>query len=232
MTRVGWLHDNPGGYVGGAELTMREFANTAPKGVEIVEGATSDCERYVIGNGDFPDRPSGFRYLHDMRGGYTSKDVLIFCSPLQRSRYGEQGEVIPPALDLDRFRAQVNGHREGAVALAQWQNPGKGYRQVGEWAQANESVTVIGPGPFKPQGPKIVDGGELEPDEVAAALHGFETFIHIPTVVEPFGRAVVEAWAAGCKVITNRLVGARHFIEKDPEALESAASEFWGLVLA
>ena len=34
--RVGWLHDDPG-YVGGAELTMREFRDAAPKGVRVVD---------------------------------------------------------------------------------------------------------------------------------------------------------------------------------------------------
>jgi hypothetical protein len=40
----------------------------------------------------------------------------------------------------------------------------------------------------------------------------------------------VEADAAGCKVITNRLVGARYWLEKAPDKLESAADDFWKLV--
>ena len=63
-------------------------------------------------------------------------------------------------------------------------------------------------------------------------LAKYERFVFLPMVLEPFGRTVVEAWAAGCAVVTNGLVGARYWIERDDGAIESAASDFWELVLA
>jgi hypothetical protein len=32
-----------------------------------------------------------------------------------------------------------------------------------------------------------------------ALLAQYETFVHLPIVIEPFGRLVAEAWAAGAR---------------------------------
>ena len=60
-------------------------------------------------------------------------------------------------------------------------------------------------------------------------LGRYERFVFLPTTVEPFGRAVVEAWAAGCELIVNRNVGALHWLE-NPAGLRTAAADFWSLV--
>jgi glycosyltransferase involved in cell wall biosynthesis len=65
-----------------------------------------------------------------------------------------------------------------------------------------------------------------------ALLARYETFVFLPTVIEPFGRLVAEAWAAGCRIVTNDLVGAKYWIQNDPDAIETAAEDFWKLVLA
>jgi len=59
----------------------------------------------------------------------------------------------------------------------------------------------------------------------------YQTFVFLPTVIEPFGRTVAEAWAAGCEIVTNGLVGARYWLEENPDALDTAAEDFWGVVL-
>ena len=41
-------------------------------------------------------------------------------------------------------------------------------------------------------------------------------------VLEPFGRVVAEAWAAGLEIVTNDLVGAKYWITEKPEAIETA----------
>jgi len=43
---------------------------------------------------------------------------------------------------------------------------------------------------------------------------------------------VVEAHAAGCSIITNSLVGSRHWIREEPDKLETAGEDFWRVVLA
>jgi glycosyltransferase involved in cell wall biosynthesis len=65
-----------------------------------------------------------------------------------------------------------------------------------------------------------------------ALLAQYETFVFLPTVIEPFGRLVVEAWAAGCRIVTNNLVGAKWWIENEPGKLDTAAQDFWRVVLS
>jgi hypothetical protein len=66
----------------------------------------------------------------------------------------------------------------------------------------------------------------------AATLSHYQTFVFLPTAFEPCGRAVIEAWASGLKLVLNRNVGARHWIEREPDALWTAAERFWREVLA
>ena len=51
--RIGWLHD-PVKYVGGAELSGREFRAAAPEGVEVVDcppgGIETGLDTYVAHN--------------------------------------------------------------------------------------------------------------------------------------------------------------------------------------
>jgi hypothetical protein len=74
--------------------------------------------------------------------------------------------------------------------------------------------------------------GEATIPDPALTLSRYQTFVFLPTAFEPCGRAVIEAWAAGCRLVLNRNVGARHWIEREPEALETAAENFWRAVLA
>lgn len=254
--RVGWLHDggNMDGTQGGAELTQAEFRAAAPEDVEVVDcpagGVVPDLDRYVAHNVVFyaasdlrVAEGKLVKYWHDV-GPHMLPEVAaiiregaqhICCSPVQRERLGlddpdrlPPAEVVPPALPLGRFReaaATRNGRpRVGVVSLGPWMNHGKDPRLVFEWAQGRE-VDFYGRGPLAPQGARQVDY-DLLPDLLAR----YETFVHLPLVLEPFGRGVVEAWAAGCNIVTNGLVGARWWITEKPDALETAAEDFWRVV--
>lgn len=233
--KVGWLADDPG-YVGGAELTQAEFRRAAPEGVEIIDcppGAVlGGLDAYVIHNHttySLADIPVGrcIRYHHDLRLQLDFDATHIFCSPLQRAEKNMKGEVIPPPLSLIRYRdaAESASQRAGAVCVGSWVNPAKAPERVAEWAADNGGVTFYGSGPFAPPGSIAVPY-----EQMPEVLARYKTFVFLPTVIEPFGRAVVEAWAAGCEIVTNALVGARHFIENDPAALDTAAADFWAVV--
>ena len=71
----------------------------------------------------------------------------------------------------------------------------------------------------------------LVPAHARAPRQSYERFVFLPTVIEPFGRVVVEAWAAGCELVINDLVGARYWIEHDPDRIRTAGTDFWELVL-
>ena len=251
MTRVGWLAD-PIVTLGGAELTQAEFLAAAPQGVEVVNCPAGEVkaglDRYVIHNclsyalDDFDaikgDTPV-FKYWHDV-GPHVKRDVRlwlggateIFCSPLQAEVMGYEPTgvtLIPPAIDLDRFAsaaADADPERKGAVSVASWANPGKAPHQVAEWGAQNGGVDFFGGGVCAPQGSREVAQATLP-----LLLANYKTFVFLPIAIEPFGRVVVEAWAAGCEVVTNGNVGARYWIEENPEGLETAAADFWKAVL-
>jgi glycosyltransferase involved in cell wall biosynthesis len=72
---------------------------------------------------------------------------------------------------------------------------------------------------------------EIPYESMPELLASYERFVFLPSVLEPFGRVVAEAWAAGCEIVTNDLVGAKWWITERPEAIESAAEDFWRVVL-
>jgi glycosyltransferase involved in cell wall biosynthesis len=257
--RVGWLADSfetPGG----AELTQAELRAAAPAGVEVVEvrpdrlDDVAGCDCVCVHNcvtypaaatiGALEGKPV-LRYWHDLaRDGGPGDPALnhwaaehatsVFTSPLHRDRFPHriEGEshLIPPAIDLARFRLKGTRKRSGACWLGSAAHAGKGLLQAFEWAEENEPVEFWGALPFEPPpSPRIVAKGPVPPQYVPEILGRYERFVFLPTTVEPFGRAVVEAWAAGCELIVNRNVGALHWLEH-PEALRSAPGDFWRLV--
>jgi hypothetical protein len=251
--RVGWLCDDPG-YIGGAELTQAEFKAAAPEGVEIVDcppgRIAAGVDRYVVHNCvhySLADVRATVgtpvvRYLHDVwphgdpevRRHILDTATLIFCSPLHLERFPHKinphALTIPPALDLASFKPnrQTKRHRKGNCSIAQWRASSKGAHLLAEWADANGTVDVYGEG-LRASG-NLHPHGPLAPSDVAQTLWRYERFVFLPCALEPFCRTVAEAWAAGCEIVTNRYVGALHWIEKEPEKLETAAEDFWEAV--
>jgi hypothetical protein len=248
MTRVGWLAD-VSNVTGGAELTQAEFKKAAPDGIEIVDcspgGIVLDLDRYVIHNCVlYPvellqeiNAPT-VKYWHDV-GPHVQPGVKewlsdhatqICCSPIQAEHMGLDVQCIPPPVDLSRFEhaaAHMNGNRAGQVSVGSWRNYGKAAHKVVEWSQRNGPVDFFGDGPFAPTGSTGVPY-----DAMPRLLAQYERFVFLPMVLEPFGRLVAEAWAAGCEIVTNGLVGARYWIEEGPEAIDTAAEDFWKVVMS
>jgi hypothetical protein len=249
--RVGWLVDDDEGVLGGAELTEREHRAAAPEGVEIVDCPKGNidptCDRYVIQNCvlyevtdllPLEGKPVT-KMWHDVgpwmqpgvRGWLDANATAICCSPLQSDYMGLDDAVwIPPPVNLQRFMTaayHVNGNRHGNVCVGSWRNYGKAPHKVAEWAVENDSpVQFYGEGPWAPPGSKPVPY-----DKMPALLAGFERFVFLPNVLEPFGRAVAEAWAAGCELVVNGNVGAAYWLMEDPGAIETAGEDFWKVVL-
>jgi glycosyltransferase involved in cell wall biosynthesis len=250
MTRCGWLVDETE-YVGGAEFTQGEFRAACPKDVELVDcrpgDVVDDCDVYAIHNcvrydlaelEPLAGRPI-VKYWNDV-GAWLQPGVRewldaharsVCCSQLQAEYMGLDGALcIPPPVDIARFAkaAVVDGERVGNVSVASWRNLGKAPQQAAAWGAENGGVQFFGEGQFAPSGARPVAY-----DDMPELLARFETFVFLPTVLEPFGRLVAEAYAAGCEVVTNGLVGARQWIERDPElhAVRSAAFDFWAALL-
>lgn len=245
--RVKLLYDfgNLDGTIGGAELTMQEFAAATPEGVEHVE--LEDADTVVVGNCvTFPEslrgRLSGkkvYRYFNDvdahskpaLRRWFLKNATCIFISERQVAHFPDAPKdyhLIPPPVDLERFRPPLNTKREGTVSVATWQGPGKGAAEVEKFAREHGPVIAFGTGSFYPAGPNVEFRGPVPYAQLPELLWQFETFVFLPTTLEPFGRVVAEAHAAGCDVWTNRNVGAMEWL--GTPGLRNAASDFWDLV--
>jgi glycosyltransferase involved in cell wall biosynthesis len=247
--KVGWLVDDAD-MTGGAELTQAEFRAAAPDGVEIVDCPAGEIvaglDRYVVHNNvqytladmEQIDGPC-VRYWHDV-GPHLQPGVRewlgehatpICCSPIQAEYMAlERALCIPPPVDLERFEqaaAKANGDRRGAVCVGSWRNFGKAPHKAAEWAAGNGGIDFYGGGIAAPHGSR-----QIAYEDMPALLARYATFVFLPMVIEPFSRTVVEAWAAGCEIVTNGLVGARYWIEENPEAMDTAAEDFWAVVLA
>jgi glycosyltransferase involved in cell wall biosynthesis len=249
--RVGWLADSAG-VRGGAELTSAEFRAAVPEGVEVVDcphGAVIEgLDVYVIQNCVLYDMAdleavrieNVVKYWHDV-GPHLQPEVRqwldvnassICCSPLQ-AKFMEPATTVvghvPPPVNLSRFEdaaARQNGNRKGSVSVGSWRNYGKAPHRVAEWGAQNGGVDFYGGGMFAPG-----ESREIPYESMPELLASYERFVFLPSVLEPFGRVVAEAWAAGCEIVTNDLVGAKWWITERPEAIETAAEDFWKVVL-
>jgi glycosyltransferase involved in cell wall biosynthesis len=250
--RVAWLAD---AYEvpGGAELTEAELRAAAPADVELVRvapealDALAGCDVACLHNtATYPpetlDALSGtpaVRYWHDLAfddGPLTrwaaAHATPVFTSPLHRARFrlpvAGDAHVVPPPIDLERFEDGGGSRPRGACWLGSGRHPGKGLVLAREWAEANEPVDFWGEVALE-ESPRVRVKGHVPHAHVPTILRMYRRFVFLPTHTEPFGRAVVEAWAAGCQLVVNRNVGALHFLEH-PAALERAAADFWRLV--
>lgn len=239
---------NQDGSVGGAELTMREFAQAAPDGVEVITEGEPDV--FVVGNcvtiapaiiEQFEGKRV-VRYFNDvdphsdpeLRSWFLENATCVFTSPLHLERFPFEVDgplLVPPPVDLGAFRptrqVKRNTERKGAVAIGAYQNAGKGGQAITEWGRENGGIDVYGTGGYIPAGDYH---GPLDYRDIPKTLWRYKTFVHLPFALEPFGRAVVEAWAAGCELVVNKNVGALHWIQNEPEKLETAAADFWEIV--
>lgn len=246
MTRVGWLADVPSGQLGGAELTQAEFRAAAPEGVEVVDCLPGEvvagldayvCHnnvQYTLADMEVIDGPC-VRYWHDVgpwllpgvREWLDAHATPVCCSPIQAEYMGLDAALVPPPVDLGRFAdasKDMNGNRAGAVSIGSWRNYGKAPHKAAEWA--NGDIDFYGDGVLAPQG-----AAPVRYEDMPALMARYKTFVFLPTVIEPFGRLVAEAWASGLEIVTNRLVGSLHWIENDPAAIERSASDFWQIAL-
>jgi hypothetical protein len=258
-TRVAWLADpsnTDGTGIGGAEMTAMEFAQAAPDGVEVVYVPRAEIEKVrdfdtvcVFNVALYPDETLWalkgkrvIRYFNDV-APHGSADLTlwllsnatcVFCSPLHYQRFpwrnGHEPEyhLIPPPVDLESFRkaAEGAGERAGAVSVAPWRGWGKTPWLAQEWAQHNGGCDFFGGGQLAPSG-----SVQVPYDQMPDLLARYKTFVYLPTALEPFCRVVAEAWAAGCELVVNNLIGARYWIEEEPERLDTAAQDFWQLIL-
>jgi hypothetical protein len=260
MTRVAWLADlsnTDGTGPGGAEMTQAEFRSASPKDAEVVYvpktglDAVEGCDIACVFNvAHYPEDTIQWlkgkrvvRYWNDvaphgspeLTRWLLANSTNVFCSPLHWERFpwrnGNDLEyhLIPPPVDLAPFRkaGDKSKHRAGACSVAPWRGYGKVPFPVQEWARTNGPVDFYGAGQCAPPGSVPVPY-----DQLPELLARYQTFVYLPTLLEPFCRTAAEAWAAGLDLVLNGNIGARYWLEENPGAIDTALQDFWKLVLS
>jgi glycosyltransferase involved in cell wall biosynthesis len=138
-------------------------------------------------------------------------------------------EVVPSGVDLDRFRvvAAPNGppsfvcvgsltERKNVLRLA------RAFERLGEG-----TLTFVGDGPLRADledRPGIELVGALPHDDVPSRLAAARVVCQ-PSLIEPFGQAVLEAMACGRTVVATRIGGPPEFVPLEAGILVDPADE-------
>ena len=132
-------------------------------------------------------------------------------------------EVIDSGVDLDRFRvepAPPDGPRFVCIgALSERKNVirlAEAFERLGEG-----TLTFVGAGPLRGrlEGRRDVElAGSVPHDEVPARIAAAHVVCQ-PSLIEPFGQAVLEAMACGRSVVATRVGGPPEFVPADAGVL-------------
>lgn len=244
---IGWLEDQADdlGYKGGAELDADTLKETSPYEITIMppDRVEPGADAYVIGNCvhytptdlESVDGPvvkvvnDGWLYGDpEVRAEICRRAVLmVFRSPTHRRQFPHKvlGEtvLIPSQVDLPRFRAanrQPKKRRAVWLANVLSDQRAKGLTIAHKWA-GRKGISLDAYGHGAPQGP-------VDYPDVPELLGGYQWYVHSMGVqAEPFGRATVEAWAAGCSLAVPADTGALYWIQERPHDLERCTDLFW-----
>lgn len=77
----------------------------------------------------------------------------------------------------------------------------------------------------------IIDGLDAGDQDLVDAYHGGDMFL-LPSIHEPFGIVILEAWAAGLPVIASRIGGIPSFVEDNEDGLLFEPNEEAGFIRA
>lgn len=248
--KVGFLWDWYG-VDGGAELNMHALMSGAPDGVTVVDCPASRplpaCDVYVVGNCS-QYGPAIIPALEGKRVVKLVYDLWTVCDDALRAwllkraepvfntpvladvvswRFEKPVTCIPNPLDLAPFRAARNGHERAGACWIGRMFASKGIDEAREWA-TNNGVTLdfYGEGPDKPADGK----GMVSHEAVPQTLARYDWFVFLPREFDSSPRTIVEAWAAGCRIVTNANQGATWWIEHQPDALDHGLDLFWSFV--
>jgi hypothetical protein len=254
--RIGWLADPPEDVVGGAELASAALRAAAPAGYRVapcLPDAIVPADAYVVMNctrygasvlQQLAEAPV-IKVVSDwwewgdphLRAWLLESSALVVLrSPIHRANFpwpiAAPVQLLPSPLDLAAFRKhalpaeQRNGR---AVWLGQMTSGWKGEQQAARWATAQQiHIDFYGAGPFVPDESEYVHlRGQIQYADVPDVLGSYTWFVFLPQRPGSFGRTVVEAWAAGCRLVANTNPGALWWIENRPADLDHGALLFW-----
>jgi glycosyltransferase involved in cell wall biosynthesis len=138
-------------------------------------------------------------------------------------------EVVDSGVDLERFRVQAAPDGKPRYLCVGSLIPRKNVLRLADaFARLGEgSLTFVGDGPLRPQlegRPGIELVGALPYDEVPARIAGAHVLCQ-PSLIEPFGQALLEAMASGRSVVATRIGGPPEFVPPEAGILVDPADE-------
>lgn len=257
--RIGYLRDRNSKLIGGAELSADALVAAAPEGVEMLyipPGTVPEtpCDAFVV----FNCVQYGADALEFLRDAVVVKRVadfwphgdaelrawvlqnarrLVFLSKPHLDVFphtcGTRTALCPPPVDIARFvdADMASTYRDGIFWMGQmWTH--KGVQEAVTWAEGTKTrVDFYGDGPLRPRRGEFVNYyGQIAYEMVPELMASYDGFLYVPPVVEPFGRTVIEAWAAGCKLYINTNCGAMWWLENDLDAVADGAGRFWRIM--
>ena len=139
-------------------------------------------------------------------------------------------EVVDCGVDLERFRIEPRGTAAGPAFLCVGSLTAR--KNVLRLARAFErlgegTLTFVGDGPLREQlagRPGIVLAGRVPHDEVPRWIAAADVVCG-PSLVEPFGEALLEALACGRPVVATRVGGPPEFVPPGAGILVDPADE-------
>jgi len=161
---------------------------------------------------------------------------LVFHGPLHRDKFGHPWKcddvvLLPSPVDRAAFeQAGLESQQREGLCWAGRIEKAKGVTRAMRWAaEQRRLVTFYGTGNLRPTPHAYAQfAGYVPYDQMPRALASHEGFVFMPDVPEAFGRAVVEASFAGCNLhLGGAPIGSTYWLERDPDAIASAASRFW-----
>jgi glycosyltransferase involved in cell wall biosynthesis len=132
-------------------------------------------------------------------------------------------DVVDCGVDLERFRAQpAPDGTTSFLCIGSLSERKNVVRLADAFARhAEGTLTFVGDGPLRPRlegRENVVLAGRVPHDEVAAHI----AHAHVvcgPSLVEPFGQALLEAMACGRAVVATRIGGPPEFVTPEAGAL-------------
>jgi len=219
---------------------------------------TFEVDAYIVHNSvgygrewiEYLERAPVIRHIHDLwpwgdcvirRWLLDNSRALFFNSPKQLELFGfsysvPRVEFIPLPVNIQHYKdiARFSLKRSGTCWISRI-DPGKGIYYVLDWAvKNNERVDFYGFG--EPAMVSMIQSpgrymGPLDHSDVPRTLARYERFICMPTSPDLYGRVMIEAWAAGCDLVTRGDLRA-FFDYFSPEKCQDAGRIFWETVEA
>jgi glycosyltransferase involved in cell wall biosynthesis len=183
-------------------------------------------------------------YLPEWKKLYKKAELNIFLSHLHyemhKKIFGDAIEpyvLVPSPVDPGKFY-DMDKERTKDIITVNGHLPFKGRDNLIKFAKENpdRKITVVGAQPDVQLPPNCEYVGFVPNNSLNNILNDYQYYIELPTTPQPFNRSACEAFLAGCKLITNNLLGFTSWRWKSRGEVvknigENASKKFWEAIM-